>query len=698
MPVSKTQLDIDTAAGQRNVKKLGQTIRDAFSPNSAKELKTVTRDLERQFASAAKAQASILKQLDGVKKGTKAYKELREQLKGVKEQGDLAAKTISQLNSAQQRLIRESKSRGGAAFGLGAAQGLGVAQYLPSGPGAGARLGGAMVGGAMRRGAGMAAAPFTTPGIGGVAQGLAGIPVVGGFAAGALQSAAASYQAAVGFDRAQQQNLYFANANRGRDLGVGANPEYVAAQTNLQDLEARRTGILNRQGQLQTERRQLLRGDTSSEAVRNRRRMANQLGAMASLTGGVDLGGRRAAPNVHQIEQRAIRQEIKDNKDRLMEANRAIDTAKERAKGIAKTVNRGKASGLGSLNLATDLGIGPMQAEAMKGEMFGARGGVFDRSAFVESAAAKIRYGVGMGAAGQFGRMGMAGGGGTNMGSLASVLQGAFVQGLRGSQIPEYLQTLVGLGQQSEKQGIKLDATAFQDMSVRLRGAGIQGLQGQRIAGGLVGAAQGLSGKGAQSPMDVLMMRAAGFEPGQGLEGYARAMGRLESPDQQLLGNILQQVTQGTEGFGGAGRALLTKRALGRIGVQVGMGQAGKIISGFGQGQMPDITAMQAEQAAMGDTAGMVKGARGMVPGRLKTAAGLEVQRIGVGRGSGWVAEFESNSIKTGQIMNRFGTQLGNLSKAVDSALVTFDSLAKLGAEKGFLATVKNLLQLTSGE
>jgi len=704
-----TNLEVKTERGQQAVKKLGQTISEALSPKHAKELKTATRDLERQFGAAAKAQAVLIKQLEGVKRGTEEYKKLKGELKGVADQADLASKALAQIERAQSRASRQAKEGRGRNFGLGLAQGAGIAQYLPSGPGAGSRLAGAMIGGAVRRGAGAAAAPFTMPGIGGLAQGLSGIPIVGGFAAGAISTAAAARQAAVGYDRARLGNLYFSNANRGRRSSTGANPEYTLAQEHLDSDKADREKVMDVQGQHQSDQQML--ADINSKDPRRRRRAqqramsgdsptakrvaARMRGAnvgqkIASLSGGRGFGGYgraagiRTVPNVGQIQDRQLNADIAENKAQLDAANARVGEASERLQGTRKTVGGGRMTGLGSMSLGVKFGYGPMQMEGMKGEMFGASGGTYDNYAFQESMAAKVRYGVSSGQSGQFRRMGLGGGGGQEGGSqsLASVLQGAFVSGLRGSQVTEYLGTLVGLGQQAEKQGLKISAEGFQTLTMSMGAAGLKGPQQARVAGGLTTGLQGLAQRGVQSPVDMMRLRAAGFEPGQGMEGYATAMANLEDPTKQteIIQKFLAMAAKGTAGVGKNSGALLFKRLMGKGGTSVSMGQASQMIEAYKDGKPPDIQKLLADREAKGGTAGMVKGAVGDVgigASAARAGARLEAQRIGVGKGAGWVDKFESNGIKAAGAMNNFSGSLTKLAGLAESLIKVIDKFTE---------------------
>jgi hypothetical protein len=662
--MADTTTNLKIKADDREIKKLRQSVKTAFDSRTLREFRGETRDLERQVVSLSRKQADLTKQLEKVDKGTKKFKELKDELKGVADHTKLVVSSMQQLDRVQQRAMRQTEVSGRRRFAQGLAQGAGIAQYIPTAPGMGAQIGGAMLAGGIRRGAGMAAAPFTMPGLGGLAAGLQGVPIVGGMAAGALQQASAAYQATVQFDRARLQNMYFAGPQR------ESSRQAAAASA----ARARSAGVGVRSS-LQT----MVTGEGPAAA------------AAASAVPQAYAAGEGRGDYVDPLDPMAA---LKAQSPKSSEALDRSVAAAARMPSLVNRANRADAaarasrnrirSGLGGPGVGIGLGFGPMQQAAMKGEMFRARGGRFDdagQEQFNQAMAAQIRFGTSMGQAGQFGRMGLAGGGGTGMQGLATVLQGAVAVGLKGSQVPEFLQTLVSLGQSAEKQGIKLNVTEFGKMTMQLRQGGLKGLQGQRVAGGFVQAAQGLASRGVQSPLDVLMLRGAGFQPGQGLEGYAAAMQRLEEPDAELMSNVMGMITQGTGGFGTGGRRLLAKRALGRMGIQVGLRQAGALTEAFGRGEVPDISGLLAAQRQQGGAAGLMERARGLVPGTAVEAAGLEQRRIAAGRKADWVVGFEKAAIDSAASLNNFKDSLSAVSGAVGGFVNKMDELTKGGLD-----------------
>ena len=183
------------------------------------------------------------------------------------------------------------------------------------------------------------------------------------------------------------------------------------------------------------------------------------------------------------------------------------------------------------------------------------------------------------------------------------------------------------------------------------------------------------------------------------MEGYAAAMRKLESPDQGVLNRLLGSISEGTQGVGPEGRSLLAKRALSKMGVSVGMGQASKIIAAYQDGRPPDIAALMAQKDRLGDSKGMGAEARrrvGIGAGLTRSAAGLEAQRIGVGQGAAkFMVQFEQNSLKAAGVINNFGKDLSNLSGIVKSAIEAIGDFTKGGGASTFnriIAQIKALL------
>jgi hypothetical protein len=697
--MADVRTNVRITADDRDLKKLQGTLGKVFDKRSARELAVTTKGLQDQFHKTTATVVRLTDQLLKVRAGTAAYKALSRELKGANEQARLLSRSlvqIEQLADRQQRKDRQRGDAGARSFVGGLVQGLGVAQYVPAEPGMGRRIAGAMVGGAARRGAGMAAAPFLTPGMGGISQAFAGIPIVGGALAGAVQTAAGAYSQAVGYDRQRWENLQYGrwrSASEMRDLRASRAARAAGIRGVGREMARGRLVDLSRE---ELTRKVLGVGGTGAAMLPGEE--GGISGGQRLPGGGVLLRGEGGPPTWTGFGGRVFEQDVAQLRERAVgiaanapvreRGSRIIQAADERARRIQAA--RDSQLAMPGAGFGVPFGMGAGQVQQAFGQFMGARGGLYTpeaRGQLRGAMAARINFGIGFEQAGAFGRMGIPGGGGTGGMDLSTVLQHAFVEGLNGSQVSEYLQTMVQLGQQAERTGVKFDPSAFVRSSALLNVAGLEGLQARRVTGGMQQAAMGLSARGVSGPMDVLMMRAAGFDPSQGAEGYARAMNQLAgglSPD--MLNNLLGELTTGVRGagFGSEMQALMLRRAMGKMGVQIGPGQASKILTSYkvSGGQLPSgVAEIWAEGGREGADARMRERARRRVAegaGLTIGAAGLEVEQISVGRQAARaVREAEKNQLQASTVaLKHFGSTIDKINKSVSGAIEAFDGFA----------------------
>jgi len=717
--MSETEAKIKVKADARDLKAVERGMREAFNPAAIRAFEQSTRILQRGLKGLTSQQVQLVRAMRDVDKGLKTFGAMAKELKEIKTQAAAAQKSVEGLSKASSSM--RSKS-----FVGGVMQGAGVGHYFPADRGMYPRVAGSMVGRGVRRAAGAAAAPFTMPGISGLSTMMQGIPILGGFAAGALQSAAGMYQQWVGHQQARLPNLYFASEDVGQPIWGRGRPsrslrkERAAAAAALKTAQAGTSSDMQRmrddfdkakptaqaagEGSTWSAFGTMFGGPKGDTAAIGRAWLGEQI--PYSITGRVPrkagrdtvLGKQREwLRNRYQSLKTKQDAEIGSAQGRLDAAEISIAEAK-RGKVIV-----GRKSGLGPLGLGTRFGYDPTQTQGLLGEFYGASGGLFRRGQAEEALAAKTRYGVGMGASGAFARMGLAGGGGAGMGAgLAGVLQSAFAQGLRGAQVPEYLQTLVQLGTEAEKSGVKLNVQEFTRQTAMLGALGIDPLQRQRITGGLNRAAMQASAGGIQGPAQMLLYRSAGFRPGEGRGSYIRATERLEGGmGSDTMANLLGMVAQASLQFTGTDekdtmrrRAFHMRRSLNRpgIGVSISSGQATEILSRMLQS--PDPTEFKkflvgfserhglagAEQGAAA-RGSLVRGARALArrgAGGAVSAAGLQASRIGVGGSmSGTFRRLEGIGIQSARVLSRFNKQIGTVVNMMQGFLSAADKIAK---------------------
>jgi len=347
-------------------------------------------------------------------------------------------------------------------------------------------------------------------------------------------------------------------------------------------------------------------------------------------------------------------------------------------------------------NFGVKFGMGPMQMQEAYGSFMGARGGVWDRESkgmFQEALAAQTRYGISAETSGQFARGAMPGGGFALGGQgLAEVLASATEQGLSGSQVTEYLQTLVQLAQDQERNGVKIDTFNFTRGAALLgrEGVGLEGLQAQRVAGGLNQRAMQVGQQGVTNPADVMMMRAAGWDPSQGVEAYFATKNRLaeQGMSPEDMNRLIGMAAGGVQGVAGGGaeteKGLLAQFWKQGLGVSIGPSQAGEMLR-YHRETGGNIPAEVLESWKRGETPGArekliseASAAAGRT-GTLKGAAGLEAMQVGVGQQAAEVVQgAERNQLALAMsMMSNFGGGLQQLNKLVLASIGAFDQFVK---------------------
>lgn len=731
--MAETRHDIKIRADARAVKVAGQEIRKAFDPASPRQFRRELSGLQRRLKDITAAQVTLVKELKRVDEGTEAYKKLNDQLGAVADQAKTVKSAIGSITSSFKDFRAESR-RG---FGAGVAQGLGVAQYIPSEAGMGRRIGGAMVGRGIRRVGAAAMAPLRQPGLGGLTTMLGAIPIAGEMAAGQVQALAGMYQEAVAYQTARAENISYLQGGvipramqvihargtpmpRGPGGGAAWDPRMKEAQERYAQAQ-RDVNAAEREQKLITQQR--LDVSKMSKKERGVIRASNALAQIQGMTGGkVGAYGQAVgvgAPSITATRDRVTRLRVEQAKQgeeeaRLdaIEESRAWDERRKDVQGRRRRIRDKKAFGpveLPGAAFGARFGFRAAETQAQLGQFMQARGGEYTaltRRQFEGTLAARRVYGIQAPTAGAFARMAEPGGGGmgSNVG-LANMLQTSWQLGLRGSLIPEYLQTLVGLGQTAEKQGVKINVQEFRQQSMLLKGAGIQGPQIARITGGLQGAAMDLSQRGVSSPVDMMIMRAAGYDPSQGIEGYSTAMNKLAGGmDVGTMSNLIQMAGTGARGgVGGAGRQttiMMMRRYFGRMKIPIGPGIATTLLDAQQQGKLSqehlDMIKRNMEKGDRRGTHGrLVTGARigvGMVAGLTQTEATMEAKRIALGtRMAGTMKALNEASLTAAGAVSNFKDQLTTVANWMVSITKTLEKATEGGASVIWASLLKSL-------
>lgn len=748
--MADTTTNVKIRADARDVRAAGKAIRDAFSPMNIRQFRTAVGDTEKELKRVVGQQLALVKALKGVEAGSKAYKNLTRDLKSSREQAQALKGTIDSLRTAYGEFDKASSAsaRKRQSFTAGFAQGTGLSQYIPTGPGMGRRIAGTAAGGMARRLVGGAAAPFLTPGMGGLSTMLGSIPLLGGFASGALQAGQGMFQQAVAFHRSKLENLYWAGGpspfERGDRLAGGvrggavSNQGVVRAQAELARRQQEQKwntriqravsswGTRGEGADPEADRaaRDLLAKSETPEAKRvrgairsaNAERLLSSMnkmpGAHAQAIGG---GGFGAASNLPGQLKRVLNQQTLASEEAIATARDKVQEAKDNLLAAGAS-SRWKAfqqaaGGLGtgakmmSPGFGAKYGFAPEQSQQMLGQFMGARGGVSTENAQRQadvSMAANLAFGVSMQTSGKFAKMGGFGQGA----GLAGVLKAAVEQGLKGSQVPEYLDALVGMGEESRSQGMKVRDIGHMmnsaTQSTAILGAlGVEKYQRQNMVAGLGRSAEGLAAKGVQSPSDLLMLRAAGFDPRGGAMSYIRAIKKLEggmNPD--MMVNLLQLTAQGAQDVRVTGakgpedlrtaRAMHMSRMLGSRGVAMKIGGAEDILKAM-EGKSPEEfreflkgfgerygggTAEERPTAEAALKTGAAGLARRGAPLAV-TSAQLSVAQIGAGaKLAGVFIGLEKVGIQSVGVLGQFNKQLETVVKWMSGFVGVLDQFA----------------------
>lgn len=218
------------------------------------------------------------------------------------------------------------------------------------------------------------------------------------------------------------------------------------------------------------------------------------------------------------------------------------------------------------------------------GEVGRGVGGRVSADTFGQVEAARAYYGVDRGLGAQVFRQSRPGrGGADDTDALARGISDALRTGLEGSEVSEYLERLVGLQEQAAERGMKISTESFGGTSGMLRAAGLEGPQAGRVAAQFTTFGQNLSDRGASSPVDIALLRAAGFDPSKGGDSYIDALEAAESPTPDMLFKLISNLSAGGGGSKRTGFSL--RRALGSVGVSLSS-QQGRALAEAAEGGM----------------------------------------------------------------------------------------------------------------
>ncbi len=280
-----------------------------------------------------------------------------------------------------------------------------------------------------------------------------------------------------------------------------------------------------------------------------------------------------------------------------------------RSPGALGTLNALRATS-GGIGMALG-GLSANESAALVGQMAAAGGGYgtrYSQGTLREAFAAQAGLGIDTGTSGVLAR-GDALGATTGRGAsaLAKSVADAVSLGLQGSEITKYVQGIAGNIEGFASTGIKVDATAQGAVGRVLETTGgYAGVRAAALSRGVGATMDQLADSGPQSPGQMLMLRAAGFDPSRP-DSFYEAQARLDdaSPGDRarIFSSARATALRGMRGLSGYGKAAAYRRFAQENGMNLRIGEARREV--LGNASSADIsralTAPDA-QAAMAQT------------------------------------------------------------------------------------------------
>lgn len=641
---------------------------------SLKGLRNAFKDLDRVMGSA---------------RGKRAIREIRQEVR-------LLAQDLQKISGGG--------GGGGSAnrrgFAMGVLQGAGVGEYFPS-QGMGANVAGRALGRGAR-GAGRMAQSFGVgafSGSSGFAQGLAGIPVVGGFMAGQFSNLISTAQIGLGArqQRASMQGLVspFGMADRisgARGRAAGRNGIFSVnegAIAGAGQLAAEGVGQANAQAKVRALMDTVATGKlgmeetgffSSAPGTQERLRKIKARDAIQNDPGLQKTAARLATAEISaarkqgETEERANQEKMR--RSSINRRRHAMNRAESRERRRPFDVLTNEGINMGIYDPTQARQFGGQLATTMGGGLGQFQGGAgrgFLRSAI----AAQTTFGLGANVTGAFGRAGnlgaIKGGLGGADAAMARTIGDALALGLEGSDLQNYMQQTAQSLMSFERTGIALNPEAAGRISSTMGMNGLGAIRGGAVGRGMLAAGGRMSQSGPQNAIELMMFQDMFGFKGGGLEGYAAAQRRAET-GQVEVGGVERFLMNTLSGAQGAGEGQMRLQAVfGKLGISVGATEMHRMAGGDPEGlaaARDKITAAMDRRAKMREAGGLTGLAGGIVDPLLQKKARLQQTKEGVGeRMAGTALEFErgqtaalKNFSKLAPEMKKAATALSNLA------------------------------------
>jgi hypothetical protein len=638
---------IDFRVNARELQQLSNKVKEALNEKSGRVFNREMRETKKTIKESTRELDRLNNSMAKVKRGSEAWNQMRKRVSEVNKE---IAKQTQELERLQRAHRKTAGARALAGIGAGG-------RYAARGGMAGVGIGGqAMVGG-----------------VGGLAAGMAALPIVGGMAAGAAMSAFGAY----GSYMSREQAV------------MGAIPGLVSAQAGAVTTTRRpQAGLAQRNRDMVAAQRAALTGFIEENPIGNPLYASQRGGRRGRVQGIGDILAENRPTAYGTLNDNEIRAEIRRRRGLIEETQRAAQRQEKKVETSTKLA--GMFSRQNIQQIGQRFGMTPQEAISAAGQMgMAAAQGPLAGQDIAFGLATQRRFGIGVQQTGAAMRGIRRAGGRGDSEDLAVLIGDHVARGLEASEINEALQQQTGFLEQQARVGERMSVEALALGNQRLQGAGISAFNAatlqQQIAGNVSGRfRQG----GGGSPFDLMLMREMGYTGTGGAEEFAQFQLMMQDPEaaQQAafsFGGRMGSEMRGS-GMGEHMQQLVGQRVLSRaLGVELGRGQASALLG------METMTAEQRE-AAMGRARGgaqgfmerTLAGAEAATPGVLRTQAALEAQKVGVGAEvAGAVQDMQGAALNmarsmtnlAGPVINRLASAMNDLSGMIEASTSNYE-------------------------
>ena len=629
---------------KRDVKGVNDALGVKDSAKNFKQLDYQIGQLFRQMRGLTEGLKQFNQQLRTTGRESDAFKgmaaSVRDAVSGIRSLTQARERDTAQAKRDADERERLQKRRG---FAMGVMQGAGVGEYFPEG-GLSRNVAGRAVGSAGRRAGHVgwgATGGAAFSGAAGFAQGLAGIPLVGGVASGQFQALQSAAQEALAFEDVRYQMMQYrgfgvdaAAKGAGRRAAAQAPQEDVLAAVAAAEASAR--GGVGVVGQASTSYQGRL-----DAMVRHRMAQEGFGEERPAMADGGVAWQQRSNEIEYELNKKLIQKEGGSRKDFeriVLEAGNAANTRNQKAQASAAAAAERRVR-----EAPTDMmrsagvryGMAAPQALQFGGEILGAAGMTSDEMTekqFKLAAGAQGRLGIGPDVMGAFMR-GAGPFGGDTSGKKAEDLFTMAVNegitlGLKGSDLQEYMHTAAQALQDFNRTGMPIDLKSVNEMARGFSGLGVGGVTGERMAQGIRQTGMQIGAGGPQNAAQFLVMRQLFGYKGGGTKDFFEAQSRA-ARGEVVSGGLEAMMGSLTKGKDQYANAMQVQQFFKQIGVQLGPDQA-MALAGGDAGARQQAEAQLAEAATRGFTASSLT-EEGAAPGAKQRQAGLENRRLAAG-------------------------------------------------------------------